>query len=98
MLHLKIFKIGQREAEICLKMSEQTQNQTFSYHSPWWRVVEEKAGNVTHLLVLFSFRYDGIYMRGTTSKMPQLIAGFGLLVFGLMSSLLNWMKKKKFAF
>ena len=46
--------------------------------------MEEKAGNVTHLLVLFSFRYDGIYMRGTTSKMPQLIAGLGLLVFGLV--------------
>ena len=47
--------------------------------------MEEKAGNVTHLLVLFPFRYDGIYMRGTTSKMPQLIAGFGLLVIGLLN-------------
>ena len=46
--------------------------------------MEEKAGNVTHLLVLFPFRYDGIYMRGTTSEMPQLIAGFGLLVIGLL--------------
>ena len=65
-------------------MSEQTQNQTFSFHSLWWEVVEEKMGNVTQPLVLFPFRYDGTFMRGTTSKMPQLIAGFGLLVFGLV--------------
>ena len=57
--------------------------------------MEEKAGNVTHLLVLFSFRYDGIYMRGTTSKMPQLIAGFGLLVFGLICRFLYHVEKKQ---
>ena len=49
--------------------------------------MEEKAGNVTQPLMLFPFRYDGIYMRGTNSKMPQLIAGFRLLVFGLISIL-----------
>ena len=31
--HLKILKIGQREAEICQKMSKITQNQTFCFHS-----------------------------------------------------------------
>ena len=51
--------------------------------------MEEKAGNVTQPLMLFPFRYDGIYMRGTTSKMPQLIAGFGLLVIGLVTTAVN---------
>ena len=89
--HLKISKIGQWEAEICQKMWEKTQNLTFCYHSQLWSAGEEKAGNVIQLPVLFSSRYDGIYMRGTTSKMPQLVAGFGMLIFGLMENLLNFM-------
>ena len=91
LFHLKISKIGQREAEICQKMWEKTQNQTFCYHSQLWSAGEEKAGNVIQLQMLSSSRYDGIYMRGTTSKMPQSVAGFGMLVFGLLCD--GWMDR-----
>ena len=68
-------------------MSEIIQNQTFCFYSQLWSAGEEKAGNVIQLPVLFSSRYDGIHMRGTTSKMPQLVAGFGMLILGLTNRL-----------